>query len=68
LTPRDGKRRTASVAAKHDRSSDAFGAGVPLRRYRSRTRAIEKFGFMADEVARRFNVSFETQARRASAA
>lgn len=56
-----GIRTDVSVA-------EAFGAGVPLRQYRSRTRAIEEFGFMADEVARRFNVSFRAQAQRASAA
>jgi len=48
--------------------AEAFGAGVPLRQYRSRTRAIEDFGVMADEITRRFNVSCKAQAHCASAA
>jgi chromosome partitioning protein len=51
--------------------AEAFGAGVPLRRYRPTTRAIDDFRVMADALARRFNVPCGADAhgpRQASAA
>jgi hypothetical protein len=62
---RDDKRSAEVLHASKIELGSLLGS---FGRYRSRTRAIEEFGFMADEIARRFNVSFEAQTRRASAA